>query len=424
MNKTSTDSRLRLWFLWGVAVLLYFFANLQKVVIPGATFNEIQQHFSTAASSITGLGAVFMYTYAFSQLFVGLLVDRFSGARVMAWGGLFLVVGSVLSALAPSLWLLYAARIMVGIGSASIYLSITKETNRIFPGNFAVMLGFVMVLGYLGGVAGNAPFIAGVQAWGWQWTLVLVGIVSAVAYIGFVSTKATLPMPAVARAAKFDFRRFFDVLKKRHNIYVIVCGAFTFGLYFVVQSMIGKKFLEDYSGMSAEGAGWILTVLMIIGAANSLLAPGLSRLLGNKRRIFMLFSGVGTAVAFLLLVIALALDIHSPWLTGGSFILMAFAANISPVIVALIKETNFSDIWGVALSLYTFIAYMIIAALGNVVGLLMDAYEPTHVDGLQIYGRESYLLSFAALLFISLFAVYSAFKIKETNGQDVAESIK
>lgn len=178
MNKTLTDSKFRLWLLWGFAVLLYFFANLQKVVIPGATFNEIQQHFSTAASSVTGLGAIFMYTYAFSQLFVGLFVDRFSGVRVMAWGGLLLVVGSILSALASSLWMLYAARIMVGMGSASVYLSITKETNRIFPGNFALMLGFVMVLGYLGGVAGNAPFIAGVQAWGWQSTLILAGIVS------------------------------------------------------------------------------------------------------------------------------------------------------------------------------------------------------------------------------------------------------
>lgn len=419
MNKTLTDSKFRLWLLWGFAVLLYFFANLQKVVIPGATFNEIQQHFSTAASSVTGLGAIFMYTYAFSQLFVGLFVDRFSGVRVMAWGGLLLVVGSILSALAPSLWMLYAARIMVGMGSASVYLSITKETNRIFLGNFALMLGFVMVLGYLGGVAGNAPFIAGVQAWGWQSTLILAGIVSGVAYAGFLLTKVSLPMPVVAQSARFDFRRFLDVLKKQHNIYVIVCGSFTFGLYFVVQSMIGKKFLEDYSGMSAEGAGWVLTVLMIIGAANSLLAPGLNRLLGDRRRIFMLFSGIGTALSFLLLVLAIAFEIHSPWLTGGSFVLMAFAANISPIIVALIKETNYSDIWGVALSLYTFIAYMVIAALGNVVGFLMDRFEPEHIDGVQIYGRDSYLLSFGVLLVISLFAVYSAFRIRETYGKDI-----
>lgn len=423
MTKSLKDEKFRLWLLWGFAVLLYFFANLQKVVIPGVTFNELQQHFSATAGSITGLGAVFMYTYAFSQLFVGLLVDRFSGARIMAWGGLLLVAGSILSAVAPSLWLLYAARILVGIGSASIYLSVTKETNRIFPGNFAVMLGFVMVFGYLGGVSGNAPFIAGVQAWGWQWALMLVGVISAVAYGGFIVTKGLTSVPAIQQSAKFDFRRFLDVLKRRHNIHVIICGAFTFGLYFVIQSIIGKKFLEDYSGMSAEGAGWVLTVLMIIGAVNSILAPWLSRLLGNRRRVFMLFSGLGTALALLLIVLALALDIHSPWIMGGCFILMAFAANISPVIVALIKETNFSDIWGVALSLYTFIAYMIIAALGNVVGLLMDIFEPESVDGLQIYGRESYLVSFGALLVISLFAVYSAFKVRETYGRDVSESV-
>ena len=57
----------------------------------------------------------------------------------------------------------------------------------------------------------------------------------------------------------------------------------------------------------------------------------------------------------------------------------------------------------------TFIAYMVIAALGNVVGFLMDRFEPEHIDGLQIYGRDSYLLSFGVLLVISLFAVYSAF---------------
>lgn len=99
--------------------------------------------------------------------------------------------------------------------------------------------------------------------------------------------------------------------------------------------------------------------------------------------------------------------------------LMAFAANISPIIVALIKETNYSDIWGVALSLYTFIAYMVIAALGNVVGFLMDRFEPEHIDGVQIYGRDSYLLSFGVLLVISLFAVYSAFRIRETYGKDI-----
>ena len=40
--------------------IMYFFANLQKVVVPGSVFNELQGIFNCDAASITGLGAGFM----------------------------------------------------------------------------------------------------------------------------------------------------------------------------------------------------------------------------------------------------------------------------------------------------------------------------------------------------------------------------
>lgn len=106
--------------------------------------------------------------------------------------------------------------------------------------------------------------------------------------------------------------------------------------------------------MNPESAGWVLTALMVIGAVNSLLAPALSKMLKNRRRPLMLFSGVGTAAAFLLIVGCLLSGVHFPWLISGAFILLAFAGNISPVIVALVRESNHNDIWGVMLSVYAF----------------------------------------------------------------------
>jgi sugar phosphate permease len=82
MKKEMKNS---LFLFWLCAVLLYFIANLQKVVMPGAIFNELQEHFSATAGSVTGIGAMFMYTYAVSQLVVGLLVDRYSGARMQRY---------------------------------------------------------------------------------------------------------------------------------------------------------------------------------------------------------------------------------------------------------------------------------------------------------------------------------------------------
>lgn len=409
------------WVLgfWLCAVLLYFIANMQKVIMPGTIFNELQRHYDSSAASITAVGAVFMYTYAISQLVVGLLVDRYSGARVMVLGGLFLCGGGLLSSMAPTLWILYIARVLVAFGAASIYLSITKETSRLFPGNFAIMLGFVMVGGYLGGVTGNTPFIIGVGEIGWQKMVMAIGSISLFVYLGYMALKTMIPSPQVVDSAKLDFRRFLDVLSYRQNIHIIICGAFPFGLYFAIQSIFGKKFLEDYVGMTAEGAGLVLTILMVIGAVNSIIAPSVSKWMGNRRKPLMIFSGIGSAISFALIVSMLLFEYQSCWLLIGAFALLAFAGNISPVIVVLVRESNKSDIWGVMLSVYTFLAYIVTAVIGNATGWILDKFDSRIVEGTHIYGRESYLAVYLILFLVSFFAVYSGLRLKETAGKNL-----
>lgn len=417
MNKEKNVS-IRLTLLWIFAVILYFIANLQKVVVPGALFNELQSRFNTTAGDIAGVGAAFMYAYAFSTLLLGLFVDRYGGARVMAWGGLALCLGGILSAAAPALWILYCARILTAAGAASIYLSVTKETARIYPGNFALMLGFAMVGGYLGGMAGNTPFIAASERFGWVTALLAAGLASTVVYLLFVGIKSTVTLPPVVKTATFSIKRFAEVSSVGHNWRIIICGAFPFGLYFAVQSIFGKKFLEDFSGLTADEAGWILTALMVIGAVNSLLAPWTSRLLGNRRKPLMIFSGMGTALAFGLILSALFCGIHTPWLAGGAFVLLAFAGNISPVIVALIRETNSSDIWGVMLSFYGFIAYIVTAIIGHAAGLLMELFPPRIENGIHLYGTHSWLAVFSVLFLVSLASAGGSVGIRETFGKN------
>ena len=89
----------RVWLLFICGTMLYFAANLQRVAIPGAVFNELQTKWNLSASQVTGFGASFMYVYAFAQLFVGLLCDRYGGARVMFSGGILFSLGGFLFAL-------------------------------------------------------------------------------------------------------------------------------------------------------------------------------------------------------------------------------------------------------------------------------------------------------------------------------------
>ena len=119
MTVTEKKNKLFSWILLWMITAIYFFANLQKVIIPGATFNELQQSFAVNADVVTSFGAVFLGVYAAAQLVVGVLADRYGGARVIIFGGCIFCAGSVLSAFELSLPLFYFSRFLTGCGAAS-----------------------------------------------------------------------------------------------------------------------------------------------------------------------------------------------------------------------------------------------------------------------------------------------------------------
>ena len=65
-----------LYALIFIGSLFYFFANFQRIAIPGAVFDLLQHELNVSAPYITAFGAIFMYIYAFNQLVIGVLVDN------------------------------------------------------------------------------------------------------------------------------------------------------------------------------------------------------------------------------------------------------------------------------------------------------------------------------------------------------------
>ena len=90
-----SSPRIRILALLSLTVVLYFFANFQRTVVPGALFSELQQDLDVSAKAITGFGAAFMYVYAATQLAVGLLVDKYGGMRVLATGSILMAIGAM-----------------------------------------------------------------------------------------------------------------------------------------------------------------------------------------------------------------------------------------------------------------------------------------------------------------------------------------
>ena len=122
--------------LISLGCLFYFFANFQRIAIPGAVFDLLQEELKLSAPYITAFGAIFMYIYAFNQLVIGVLVERFGGMRIILAGAVILALGTLLFPITSNLAIMYFARVLVGLGGSMFYLSLIREIKA-FSANFS-----------------------------------------------------------------------------------------------------------------------------------------------------------------------------------------------------------------------------------------------------------------------------------------------
>jgi MFS family permease len=400
----------RVWGLLFCGTALYFFANIQRVAIPGSVFNILQEELKVSASYITALGSSFMYIYALCQLIIGLLVDRYGGSRVIAVGALLFCIGSCMFPMSNTLFMLYLSRAIVGLGASALYLSLVKEILRDFHKNFTIMLAILILVGYSGGIVANAPLVLSVNNIGWRNTMLIAAFLSIAFYLLFLLAKSSLKMPST-QSIPFSIAPFLKVLKNGHNLSVFLFTGINFGLYYVLQTVIGKKFLEDFCFMSSNRAAVILSVMGMISAGSGLSFAIFSTLLGKRRRLIFRFVGVSSVTIFSLIILFLWLEIKSDWL-AVLMCLLAGTASTQAITIPLLRDTNEKEFTGVTVSLLNFGCFITVAVFGNAVGLLMNLFKPEQHGNFLIYGTNSYLAVFGTMLLFSTIVAWCSFQLR------------
>ena len=162
-----------------------------------------------------------------------------------------------------------------------------------------------------------------------------------------------------------------------------------------------------------------MTVTMIIAAVNGFIVANISRMSGNRRRPTILFSGIGCGVGAAMILIGIWLE-TSYIVPLCGIIIMSFAGNISPIYVALLKESNRDNCFGTVVCVGNSMAYGISSLFSAGAGKLMDVFEPQIIDGGLVYGRQSYLLVFGVLTLLGIVAALLSCAVKESYGKDIS----
>ncbi|MBE7702962.1 MAG: MFS transporter [Cyanobacteria bacterium SIG28] len=394
-----------------LGILFYFVANFQRTAIPGAVFDVLEQELAVGAPQITAFGAIFMYIYAFTQLLNAIFVDRFGGIRVMAAGAVILGLGCLLFPLTSNLSVMYLSRALLGLGGSMFYLSIIKELGNVFSDkNFGIALSVMLFVGYAGGIIANAPFVYAMKFLGWREILSVVSGVVIVATIAYFVLLSKTKLSEINTHVKLRDLPFRLVLHKKHNINLITFACCNFGISYVIQTVIGKKFLEDFCSYTSGKAAIILSIMAIVAAVANIVNASICKLCHNHRVIFLKCASVITFISLLTICILIYFNIKSVAI-AVIFCILAGNASLSSILVPVLHQTNKKAICTTAVSIMNFSYFLMVGILGNVTGHVLHVFEPKRVGSTLIYDNNSYLLLFVIFLILSIYELYKASKL-------------
>jgi len=396
-----------------IATTFYFLANIQRAGVPGAIFDLLQGDFNIDASKITFLGAIFCYIYALTQLVVGLMVDKIGGFRVIALGAIMFAIGSIVFPHSENLIGLYFSRALVGFGAATFYLSTIREVKKYAKDkNFSLAVSYILFIGYSGGIVANAPFVACANNFGWKNSMYALGFFTVFLCLVYLISLFIFKPVHIEKKVEFSFVPFKEVLLNRQNLVLYIFGSINYGIYYVLQSVIGKKFLEDFCNIEVNHAALVLSLMALISACSGTITAFISRCLNNRRS--PIFKTVGTLsfLSMLLVSLFLIFNVHSK-IIALILCVPAFIGSISPLLILTLHIYNKYEISSVAVSIQNFAFFMMVGFLGMVSGMLMNVFEPVRQNNLLIYSNKAYLLVFGLFLILSFIELICAFKIKD-----------
>lgn len=402
-------------------LVIYGLAFFQRTGIPGTIFDQLQSDFGLNAFAVTSLGAVFVYVYAGMQLVVGIAADSYGGRRTLLLGSIIMCVGAVMFPCARSTTMLLVSRVLIGFGSSFVYLSIVKEVDTLFaPRHFAGLLGLTLLASYGGNVAATLPFERAVYAFGWRDTLLAVAALSLLATMVAGVVLRRLPHFPIRRT-RIPLRLLWDVLRNPRSRGLLVSGMINFPIVFVIQGILGKKFLEDVVGLSSASAAMFLLIMAIVcGVAAACGGPAL-RLTGHRRKPVMLFA-VGTILLSTVVMLLAVLVGASGWVFLVAYVLLALSIVGIPASLATMKEVNRPDAVAMTISVLNTAVYLGVGIVGNLAGMILDVFagQAAVGDARIVYPPAAYATLFACLTSLAMFCAFvTALHIPETRGRSV-----
>jgi DHA1 family bicyclomycin/chloramphenicol resistance-like MFS transporter len=303
--------------------------GLTTAITPLAMSIHIQSIPAIASDLETSYGAaqltvsLFLFTFAFAQIFVGPISDRFGRRPVLFVGMGTFAFGCLLAALAPTIEVMIAARLLQASGGCvSLIVPRAVIQDRFSGLEAARVLGLVSMIQSSSPIM--APAIGGVidTLFGWHAIFLFLSVYAVgIIVVSYMRLPETLPKEGgVAQSWSTILSRYGRLLKNpRYLAYVFAFGMGTTGYFGFLAS--GPAVMIDGMGLAAWQFSLILCTIALQFPLSQYLGTWIVMRAGIDRVLL-----VG-AIVQLVSVVAFAIAAQSPTVIGITFAMCIYAVS-------------------------------------------------------------------------------------------------
>ena len=367
------------WLIFSVLALMYVLVYFYRVSL-AVVAQDISRELHLSPQQLGSLSGILFFVYALAQLPLGPMIDRLGGRLVISGCGVLTAIGGILFSQAGSLATAMAARILIGLGTASVLMAtFTIFSHWFTKQEFGRVSGFMVAVGNLGNLSATAPLALAVAAFGWRNSFLAIGVVQALVTILVFGMVRDRP-PAIdggeveqsgARPAGM-FAAWREIFGNANFWLLGVISFFWYGNYLALQGLWGGPYLMEVLHLSRAATGQMLMFTSLGFISGSMVTDTIARkLLHSYKK--TLVAGQVMLLALMSGFLGVAELLPHPLLAAG-FFAIGLAVSSGVMIYPIIRSMFRVEIVGTALTSLNFFVLMGAAVTQQIMGVIVGSF--------------------------------------------------
>ncbi|WP_062353481.1 MFS transporter [Bacillus kwashiorkori] len=365
------------WVIFFAVLFTYLMMSAQRTA-PGLITEQLMAEFQVSAATVGLITSIQFFVYTGLQVPMGLLADRYGPNFFLIVGALLTGVGNIMYSLANNELIIFIARILTGVGDATIWVNLVLILGIWFTkGEFSRLIGVVGMTGSLGFLIATVPFSTVIELLGWRKTFFHLGVILCVCSFllyFFLIKKSRKPLYIQNKMNQekllFIFKKLFT---NRQAWMLFLCHFGIVGGFIGFISSFAVPFAMNVYGMTRLAASQLILLSLVGALMGAPIIGWISSQLGMIKRLYLIFylSNLCCWIAILIFDGQPSLPI-----LYFLFFMIGFSFGSNSLTFATVRQTFSMKEAGIVTGFANTGGFLSAVLLPSIFGNILDYFQP------------------------------------------------